>query len=102
MNIFNKIIFSVKHLSSCGQRDPERDWMGMLALSIIAFAGIVVWNIWTFDKVAEGGVIGDAVTRPSATVNRPSIDSIRGVFEKRATEEAKYVTGVYRYTDPSQ
>lgn len=83
-------------------RDPVRDWLTLLTLSAITFICIVVWNVWVFDTVTQGGTIGTATTTTPMTFNRSSIDSIHAVFEKRATEEAKYVTGVYRYGDPSQ
>ena len=82
--------------------DPVRDWLLLLTLSILAFVCIVVWNVWTFNTVAQGGVIGATATSTPPVFNRSSIDTINSVFDKRAAEEAKYVTGVYRYSDPSQ
>lgn len=102
MNIFNNIASFAKHFRFVWRRDPERDWAGMLAISVIAFIGIVVWNAWTFDIVANGGVIGTAATSPPPAFNRSSIDATHKVFEERASEEVKYRTGVYRFSDPSQ
>lgn len=82
--------------------DPLRDWLAMLTLSAILLVGIVVWNIWAFDTVARGGVIGSSSTATSSVFNRSSLDAIQTIFADRAAEEAKYVTGVYRYTDPSR
>ncbi len=79
-----------------------RDWLILLSLALLAFIGIVVWNVWTFNNVAQGGVIGTAATSTPPVFNRSSIDTISSVFQMRGTEEAKYVTGVYRSTDPSQ
>ena len=102
MNIFNTAVSSIKRFRSNAFRDPERDWMGMLAIAVTAFVGIVVWNIWTFETAANGGVIGATTTSPTTSINRSSLDAVDAIFSNRSDEEAKYRTGVYRYTDPSQ
>ena len=102
MNIFNSLGSYARRFRSGVRGDPVRDWLVLLTLSIFAFVCIVVWNVWAFDTVARGGSIGTTATTTPAVFNRSSIDTINAVFEKRAAEEAKYVTGVYRYTDPSQ
>jgi hypothetical protein len=91
-----------KRFQSGVRGDPVRDWLVLLTLSLFAFIAIVVWNAWTFGTVARGGTIGTVVTSTPAVFDRASINTIRTVFEMRAAEEAKYVTGVYRYADPSQ
>ncbi len=82
--------------------DPVRDWLILLTLGAIALAGIIVWNIWAFDTVAGGGIIGTPSARTGASLTDSSLEEIRTVFLNHATEEAKYETGVYRFTDPSQ
>lgn len=102
MNISNSIRVFFSRLRSVAHIDPVRDWLILFTLSILAFVSIVVWNVWAFDTVASGGVIGTAATSTPPIFNSSSLDAIHAVFSKRATEEAKYVTGVYRYADPSQ
>jgi len=102
MKILHSGISLIRRLHYGAGLDPVRDWLVMLMLSIIAFVGIVVWNIWAFDTVANGGAIGITPSAPQQLFNHTSLDAIHTVFEKRADEEAKYVTGVYRYADPSQ
>ncbi len=92
----------VKRLLSSVRLDPARDWLVLVTLSAIVLAGIIVWNVWTFDTVATGGVIGGQTTTSSPLFNQSSINSIRTIFENRADEEAKYQTGTYRFSDPSQ
>jgi hypothetical protein len=84
--------------------DPARDWLALLALSAIALAGIVVWNVWAFETVAGGGAIGvpPAKTASPAVPDRAALDAVRTLFEGRAAEKAKYSNGAYRYADPSQ
>lgn len=84
------------------RRDPFRDWLILLALAVFSFLCIVVWNVWAFDTVANGGVIGRTATTTPQAFDRTAVNAIRTIFEMRAEEEAKYMTGVYRYSDPSQ
>lgn len=102
MNTFNSIGSLFKRMRSGASVDPIRDWLMLLTLAIIAFVGIVVWNVWAFDTVAGGGTIGAPTTKAPAAFNPAALDKIRIIFENRAAEEAKYMTGVYSFTDPSQ
>lgn len=82
--------------------NPSRDWFTMLTFSTILLIGIIVWNVWAFDTVAQGGVIGAPTTRTAPVFSRSSLEDIQIIFADRAIEESKYKTGVYRYADPSQ
>ena len=90
-----------KRIKSFSPLDPERDWIMLLIASMIVFVGVIVWNVWAFDTVVNGGTIGSSVASSSPTFNQPSLDAIHSVFESRATEEAKYTSNEYRYSDPS-
>ena len=92
----------MKQTSADVHRDPARNWLVIFAVSVIAFIGIVVWNVWTFNTVARGGVIGTPLSEAPPFFDRSSLDTIRSIFVSRAEEEARYVTGTYHYTDPSQ
>lgn len=82
--------------------DPARDWIMLVICSTVVLASIIVWNAWAFDTVANGGVIGTLATTTPPAFSRSSFDTVHAIFAHRADEETKYVTGVYRYTDPSQ
>jgi hypothetical protein len=82
--------------------DPVRDWLILLTLWVLALVCLIVWNIAVFDEVANGGTFGTSATSTPAVFNRSSIDTIDAIFQNRVIEESKYVTGVYRYVDPSQ
>lgn len=102
MNIFHTAGL-LKRLHTRAVEDPVRDWLVLIIFSTILLAGIIVWNVWAFDTVAGGGSIGgDSTADGSSVYDISSLDSIRTLFEDRATEAAKYETGVYRYADPSQ
>ena len=96
------IIASLKRFRSGIGPDPERDWLALIVLSLTAFAVIIVLNIRAFDIVASGGVIGAAATTTPPLFNRASLDAINSIFANRTAEDAKYQTGVYRFSDPSQ
>jgi hypothetical protein len=98
-NPFEKVM---SRLRGAAPRDPSRDWLILLSLAFIILMSLIAWNVWAFDTIASGGVIGPKATSTPAAFNRSSIDTIRTIFEKRAAEEAKYVTGAYRFADPSQ
>lgn len=102
MNIFNSISSFFKRLHTGTHQDPVRDWLILIICSLIALAGIIVWNAWAFDTVASGGVIGTPVSGAPPVFSRTSLDTIHTIFASRADEQAKYVTGTYRYADPSQ
>lgn len=82
--------------------DPERDWITLLIISAILLSGVVVWNMYVFDTVANGGIIGSPPAAESPIFSQSSLDAIHTVFENRAAEEAKYLTDEYHYIDPSQ
>lgn len=102
MNIFTFINSFLKHFSYGSYLNPVRDWLALLTVSIIALAGIFIWNVWAFDTVANGGVIGTSVISTPPVFSQSSLDTIRSVFANRAEEKAKYETGSYRFSDPSQ
>ncbi|MFA6278770.1 MAG: hypothetical protein WCS97_02020 [Candidatus Paceibacterota bacterium] len=101
MTILATINSFLKHLHH-RPLDPIRDWMVMLTLSAIALVSIIVWNIWAFNTVATGGVIGVTATSTSPVFNQTALDTIHTIFDERANEEMKYETGTYRFVDPSQ
>lgn len=82
--------------------DPERDWIVMLLVSAIVLAGIVGWNVWAFDTVVNGGVIGSVATSTAPVFNQSSIDAIHTIFANRTAEEEKYASSTYSFTDPSR
>ncbi len=82
--------------------DPARDWIALIALACMAFGVGIVWNAWAFDTVANGGTIGTAPIEKAPIFDKSSLTTINEIFATRAQEEAKYVSGVYRFADPSQ
>ena len=102
MNILTTLTSFLKRVRAGAHQDPVRDWLAIVFLSIIALAGIIVWNAWVFDTVAGGKSLGSTTATSTLSFDSSSIGIIRDVFANRAAEENKYVTGVYRYADPSQ
>lgn len=102
MKIFQSIASFLKHFRYGANPNPVRDWLAALAVSTIALATIIVWNLLTFNTIAAGGGIGTAAPVATPVFNRASLDAVRAIFAARASEEAKYVSGGYTYIDPSQ
>lgn len=97
------LITKIKERLGYGSRiQPTRDWLALLSFVIIVFAGILIWNVWAFSTVVQGGVIGTTASSTPPVFSQSSLDAIRSVFAQRSAEEAKYQTGVYRFADPSQ
>lgn len=94
--------FSLERVEYESRLNPARDWFAILGAFALGFAAVLAWNISAFDTVAEGGVLGGAATSTPPVFSQSSLDTIHTVFANRAAEEAKYVTGVYRYADPSR
>lgn len=102
MNITAIINSVLKHMRYGERLNPVRDWLALLMLSTLALAGIIIWNVWAFNTVASGGVIGASATSTPALFNQSSFDAIHTIFANRQIEEEKYETGAYHFTDPSQ
>ncbi len=81
--------------------NPARDWMVLIIISAIALTGIIVWNIWVFGTVAQGGTVGAVATSSPPIFSHESLDAIDTIFANRATERMKYETGTYHFADPS-
>jgi type III secretory pathway component EscU len=80
----------------------KRNWLILLTLSTLVLVCIIVWNIWIFSTVVQGGVIGTSEVNTPSLLDSSSINTVEAVFQMRATEHAKYMIGVYSYSDPSQ
>lgn len=87
----------LKYLSYGSRIRPARDWYYLLLLTILLVVLSVAWNVWLFRSVEEGGPLGE-VAAPEAFDAAP-IESVRSVFEARASEAARY-RDAYRFVDP--
>ena len=102
MDISRTIGSLLKRFRYGSRIDPQRDWFALLTILAIAFAALVVWNVWAFDTVAQGGTIGASATSTPPVFSPSALDAIQAIFTDRAAEEQKYQTGTYRFADPSQ
>lgn len=98
MNYFTRLF--QKHAQAKSRIDPERDWIGLMIGTVLALSCVVVWNVWAFDTVANGGVLGELATT-TPVFSQASLDSIHAIFTSRAEEERAYVSGGYHFADPS-
>lgn len=78
---------------------PLRDWLLLLALTLVLLLVSVGWNLWNFDKVTDGEALTG--TTQEAPVAEAPIDQVNALFERRAQEAARYESE-YRLVDPSR
>ena len=83
------------------QPNPTRDWAVLLSFAGLILALIVVWNVWAFETVVNGGTLGSAATSTQPVFSQTSLDTIQNLLMSRAAEDTKYTNGDYRFTDPS-
>lgn len=91
----------LKHFRYGARIVPARDWFVLVSFATVILAGVISYHLWLFDNVANGGVIGQARVQAPPVFSRSSLDAIQKIFSDRASEEAKYATGVYTFIDPS-
>ena len=92
----------LERLRHSWRRDPARDWFMLLGFAALFFSVILVWNMWLFDTVSRGDVIGSAPAPTPTALGSTSLGTVQAVFASRAAEESKYAGGIYHFTDPSQ
>ena len=88
-----------KALSYGGALRPMRDWLVLLALTLVLLLLSVGWNLLTFKKVTEGEPL-DAGAAPLPLREAP-VGKVEALFEQRAIEAERYLTE-YRFVDPSR
>ncbi len=79
---------------------PSRDWFLLLGMALILALASILWNVWTFDQIASGEILGT----PSEMSHAPTNDAFERVkkqFDARTTEANKYLFE-YHFIDPSQ
>ena len=95
---FNSDAF-FKRFSYGASLRPARDWFLVLVVAVLLVAGSVGWNVWLFQGVERGAVIGESSAGRTGLDER-SIESVRRVFESRQEEQNRY-RNEYRFVDPS-
>jgi hypothetical protein len=103
MTLSHLNLTSLRSRLSYGARiDPARDWSILLVLGGLVLVLVVVWNVWAFETVVNGGVLGNATVSSPPLFSQASLDTIQSLFSDRLVEETKYRDGTYRFADPSQ
>lgn len=81
---------------------PMRDWLIIIGLALVAFFASIFFNVVTFWNIMEHKSIVKQVTTSVPVINQNAINKVNTIFSTRATEQVKYESGVYSFTDPSQ
>lgn len=102
MSLLNLLTPFIQRIRSKAHAEPLRDWVILSAITVVILAGVVTWNLWTFGAITGPSSIEElsADTRPALSPS--ALNTIQNIFEARAAEEARYETGVYSFSDPSQ
>lgn len=90
------------HLSYGARLRARRDWLVALSIAGVMLLVSAFWNYWTFSRVESGETLGQAATATPSGFDKSSLDLIRQVITSRAGEEARYLSGEYRFIDPSR
>ena len=100
---FDTFFHNIKsHIAYGPHVRPVRDWFALLGIGMVLLVGILLYNVWMFDRLASGNVIGTQIISTPSLFNRSSLDAIQKVFADRSAEETKYLNGTYTFSDPSQ
>lgn len=78
---------------------PVRDWLVIVSIATLLVLAAAGWSYELFRTTTAPTESEGAA--PSTSVSRTSLDTVRGIFEKRAEERAHYLTD-YRFVDPSR
>jgi len=84
------------------QLKPARDWLIVVSIALAILILSIIWNIVNF----RGTIANDKVsviTHVSApAINQSAIQNVQQLFSVRASEQTKYESGSYSFTDPSK
>jgi hypothetical protein len=88
------------HALQYGERvRPYRDWMAVITLAGILLILSAGWSYVLFRQVSAGSNLGN-VSAPTH-LNTATLETVRAVFEKRAEEQAHYLSD-YHFVDPAR
>lgn len=79
--------------------NPSRDWLVLLALTLLAIVISSVWNIMFFSDVLSGKMttpLGEEIATDTSNVEK-----VDRLFGERAEEASRY-RNEYRFVDPSR
>ena len=102
MNLSQLTAFIHKYLRVFRYGDrvkPTRDWFIIISLAGVLLLGSAGWSYWLFEQTSNSK---DAqLQRPTPSVNTASVETVRTIFDARATERAHYLSD-YHFVDPSR
>ncbi|HQU08269.1 MAG: hypothetical protein B7X04_03750 [Parcubacteria group bacterium 21-54-25] len=84
------------------QLKPARDWFVVVGVVLTLLALNIVWNVINFQNIITEKTPPLATQTVVSTINQTAIEEVQQVFSTRASEQTKYESGAYTFTDPSQ
>ncbi len=82
--------------------DPVRDWLTLLAVTVVILCVVVVGNARLFDTVANGGSIAAPSASSTPAFDQSMLQNVQMLFAERAAQEQKYASATLQFADPSQ
>ena len=80
---------------------PVRDWVVLLMSAGVCIVASLVWNLWLFNRVVSGEVLGDAPKAGEAIVDETLTSTLSKVLIDREAARVEYEDGTKHFVDPS-
>lgn len=89
------------HLSYGKRLQSARDWVILLVIGVIAVFISLAVNVWTFDRVVKGGVLGEPPSTQDIVFDASRLEKLVDLFARQAAKQREYVEGTVQFVDPS-
>lgn len=94
-NILNKV-------KAAMQPDPVRDWFVIVVITIFFLFLDIFSSFFGFQDIMFKKQPNIIAPTPTPIINRKAINETQQLFDSRASEQTKYESGAYSFTDPSR
>ncbi len=81
--------------------NPTRDWIVIISIVFVVLVVGIVWNVFAFLGAVSGPTISNTVPTKSAVLDSNAMHKVNKLFDARRTEQLKYESGAYTFSDPS-
>ncbi|GEM_PF-1131284 len=80
--------------------NPTRDWLILISLVLLLLIANIIINIFGFQQLVSRR--NDITIPPSSApaINEQAVQNVQQIFVTRASEQAKYESGAYSFTNP--
>jgi hypothetical protein len=100
-----KFSFSLNDLfRSLARPDPSRDWLIVLLLLTILFAGLVGYAAYLFIDIRWGDIAGEVnnAVQPKPAVTKAALDAVIQKYDARRSDFESHTFTMPKLPDPAQ